>query len=240
MDTKGKKPSARKQASKKKAAAPGPKGAKQKRPSYDWERIGVEYRAGQLSIREISKQYGPTDTAIRKRAKAEGWERDLSDEVRKATKAKLVRSEVRTPEGGSKFSDEEIVDAASERAVQAIELHRADIKSGREAVRAMLDQLLSDTLNQETLEQLVDQVLDEEDASIKRRMAVERAVSLPSRAATAASLTTSLKNLIGLERQALGIDDNARQADPLDELLSAVTDQSRGIGGYGDDNADGE
>lgn len=238
MDTKGNKPSARKQASKK-AAAPGAKGKGAKRPKYDWEKIEREFRAGQLSIREIGAQYGPSDTAIRKRAKAEGWSRDLSDEVRQRTKAKLVRGEVRTESGGSQFSDEEIAEQAAERAVEVVQLHRRDIKAGRETVRTMLDELTSACVNQDVLEEVLQQQLDEEDASPQRRLAVERMMSLQGRAQTAQSLTNSLKTLITLERQAFNIDDQPKEQDSLDELLAAVSNSSRGIGGY-EHGPDGE
>ncbi|MBD2819526.1 hypothetical protein ID852_02195 [Xenorhabdus sp. 42] len=62
----------------------------------DWEAIELAYRAGSLSIREIAAKYGISDTAIRKRANSQGWQRDLTDKVKKATRTKLVRSEVRT------------------------------------------------------------------------------------------------------------------------------------------------
>jgi hypothetical protein len=50
-----------------------------------------EYRAGQLSIREIGRQHGLSDTAIRNRAKAKGWTRDLSGAVRSRVREELVR-----------------------------------------------------------------------------------------------------------------------------------------------------
>jgi DNA-binding Lrp family transcriptional regulator len=39
------------------------------RMSVDWEAIEREYRAGQLSVREIARQQGLSHTAINKRAK---------------------------------------------------------------------------------------------------------------------------------------------------------------------------
>ncbi|EKN4773452.1 terminase small subunit [Yersinia enterocolitica] len=39
----------------------------------DWEAIKREYCAGQLSIRALAEKYGVSDTAIRKRAKADEW-----------------------------------------------------------------------------------------------------------------------------------------------------------------------
>ena len=43
----------------------------------DWEALEAEYRAGAASIRELARKYDVSDTAIRKKAKADNWERDL-------------------------------------------------------------------------------------------------------------------------------------------------------------------
>ena len=66
----------------------------------DWEACERDYRAGQLSIRHLATKHDIPESTIRSRAKAEGWQRDLTDEVRTATQAKLSRisrSEVAHP-----------------------------------------------------------------------------------------------------------------------------------------------
>ena len=45
----------------------------------DWERIEQLFRAGLLSVREIASACGVSHTAINKRSKAEGWDRDLNE-----------------------------------------------------------------------------------------------------------------------------------------------------------------
>ena len=81
-----------------------------KRLSIDaWQRIEIEYCAGEDSIREIADRFEISDAAIRKRAKAEGWVRKvrtanrreparsppppapLTDEVRKSLAAASMR-----------------------------------------------------------------------------------------------------------------------------------------------------
>jgi hypothetical protein len=52
------------------------------RKSIDWESIEREYRAGRLTVAEIGRQHGLSHTAINKRAKRDGWTRNLADAVR--------------------------------------------------------------------------------------------------------------------------------------------------------------
>ena len=94
----------------------------------DWEAIERLYRAGQLSIREIAKKHGVSDTAIRKEAKARGWERALADQVRKAVREKLVRSDGSQPSSQEqRANDREIVEGASLLGFQVVQSHRRDI-----------------------------------------------------------------------------------------------------------------
>ena len=66
----------------------------------DWALIEREYRAGQLSIAEIARQSGITRGAIQKRAKRDGWARDLLPAVQAKVKDDLVRDAA--PEGRSR------------------------------------------------------------------------------------------------------------------------------------------
>ena len=63
-----------------------------KKNKLDWESIEAEYRCGLKSIREIARDHGCSDKAIRKKAAQEGWARDLSAKV-KAKTDDLVRTE---------------------------------------------------------------------------------------------------------------------------------------------------
>ncbi|SPY77126.1 Uncharacterized conserved protein [Providencia rustigianii] len=65
-----------------------------KRP--DWEAIESAYRAGVMSIREIASQYEITHQAISKRAKKEGWERDLKAKVKARVENLVTKREVAT------------------------------------------------------------------------------------------------------------------------------------------------
>ena len=92
--------------------------AKPRRP--DWEAIEREYRAGQLSIRQIARQHGTRESTLRKRAQKQGWSRDLADVVRQRVQGDLVRS----AHPAHLLSDDAIVDYAAARGVEVVRQHR--------------------------------------------------------------------------------------------------------------------
>jgi len=168
------------------------------KPRTDWEAVEREYRAGALSIREIARQHGVTDGAIRKRAKTEQWDRDLSGQVRETVRSRLVRTEVRTPNA------REAVDAAAARGVEVVLRHRRDI-ARLDGLKAILtdkaEALLSDPGKPVTLEDLGDAA-----------QAVE-------------SLGRTQARLVTLERQAFGLDEQA--AGEGDDALAARLDRAK-------------
>lgn len=116
------------------------------KPPVDWEAIEREYRAGMLSLREIGRRHNVTEGAIRKRAKADGWVRQLADKVRTAVREKLVRDDgTHQP----RATDEEIVEAAAEIGKQVQLTHRNDLRQLR-AIGVILTTRLAAFLNGET------------------------------------------------------------------------------------------
>lgn len=106
----------------------------------DWEAIESAYRAGSLSIRAIADKHGVSDTAIRKRATQNGWQRDLTEQVQKATRQKLVRKEVRNDSSREHVrTDEEIVDEAADEAAGVVIEHRVDLARWRRIANKLGD-----------------------------------------------------------------------------------------------------
>lgn len=62
----------------------------------DWEAIERAYRAGAGSVRAIAEAHGTKEATIRSRAKVQGWLRDLTEQVRSATRQKISRTTSRT------------------------------------------------------------------------------------------------------------------------------------------------
>ena len=182
-----------------------------KKPAPDWERIERDYRAGCLSLRQIADEHGITEGAIRKRAKRDGWERDLSAKISAKADAlvrkEAVRSEVRTETDAP--TEREIVDANAQAIVSVRLGHRRDIQRSRSIVMSLLEELEASCGADSValLEQLGDMMrAPDQHGRDKLNDLYQAVISLPGRSKTMKDLTASLAVLIDKERQAFGLD----------------------------------
>lgn len=190
------------------------------KPVADWEAIEREYRAGILSVREIAAPAGITEGAIRKKAKAQGWERNLAAKVQEKVRNELVRSEVRSAYRES--TEREIIEQAASTVVQVVRVHRGRIGRQTELVDLLTEQLVAVAGKREDFEDEIED-MTADDKSGERRARLMKAIALPTHASTAVNLANALKTLIGLERQAYSIkDDSERPVDALATLLGRV------------------
>lgn len=170
---------------------------------YDWETIEKDYRLGQLSIRAISDKYGVSHCSIIKNAKKYGWTRNLCKQVNDLTQLGLISANsnhlVTTP-------TREDIEQAALTNIQVINRHRSDIRQGRELVYLLMRQLSQVASNRDELEQIVI-AETEEDKTVARRNLMLKAIALPTHAGILRDLSTALKNLVPLERQAYNISE---------------------------------
>ncbi len=175
------------------------------KPNWAW--IEEEYRVGQLSIRAIAKGSGAPKSTVYSVAKREAWTRDLSDDVRARVRRKLIEADAgngsTAPDGGpardQALSDEEITELAAARTLTILGEHRVSIKNARALADGLVDDLLKNAEARAT-------------ATGK-----EQAMLIEAACRSVRSLSGALKDLIGLERQALNLDDQEKEPDrPLD------------------------
>lgn len=193
----------------------------------DWTAIERAYRAGVVSIREIGREHGVSDAAIRKRAKAEAWVRDLTAKVQERARSKLVR-DLGSQEGSHEQrarTDEEIVEQASETQASVVRIHRRDIRTGRSIVGALFSELQEASEQRHEIAEAIEKAT-EKDRDGKRRAMMHRAVGLPSRAATMQSLAGALKTLVTLERQAFNIETDPTDDDAPESVKVIIQDAS--------------
>lgn len=140
----------------------------------DWPRIEIEYLAGEDSIREIADRHEISDAAIRKRAKKEGWVREVRTPNR--------REPERSPPPPSRTDREKDVEPGE----------IAD--EGRALAARMLDELDVVTSRRGELEDIIIAATDDDDDDA-RRDAMMKALSLRNRADTLKTIALALKTL---------------------------------------------
>ena len=178
--------------------------------SPDWEAIELDYRAGIKTLRQIAEGHCLTEGAIRKRAKRDDWIRDLSERIQAKADALVrkdaVRSEVRT---GTSISEKHIIEAGAQALVTVRLSHRKDIHRSRTILMRLMDEmeLQVGPENVLLLEEL-GELLRRPDENGQDRLndLYRKIISLPSRAKAMKDIGETLRVLVGLERQAFGVD----------------------------------
>lgn len=194
----------------------------------DWEAIERAFRAGVLSVREIAAAHEVSHTAINKRAKREGWDRDLKSKIKAKADALVSKREVSTEVSSKQTETErEIIELNAEVIANIRMAHRGDISRSRRLTNKLLDELESLTDEQGTIKELIDQLKDgdhEDGEAMADVLALAKKMSaLPARTKTMKELAETLKTLVALERQAYDLD--VKQGGSEEETLSKLMDE---------------
>lgn len=196
----------------------------------DWEAIERAYRAGLLSIREIASAHGITHGAINKRAKRDGWERDLKAKIKAKADALVSKRSVSTVVSTkSPDTEREIIELNAEVIANIRMAHRGDISRSRRLTNKLLDELESLTDEQGTIKELIDQLKDgdhEDGEAMADVLALAKKMSaLPTRTKTMKELAETLKTLVALERQAYDLDvkHGGSEEDTLSKLMDELS-----------------
>ncbi|WP_368936852.1 hypothetical protein [Proteus mirabilis] len=196
-----------------------------KRP--DWEAIESAYRAGVMSLREIASQHGITHGAINKRAKKEGWERSLKEKINQKAEALVSKREVSTKVSTEKTISERILIEANAEVIANVRMeHRGDIRRARELTNNLFDELSAECADVPALRKLGELMFSPDgNGRDKLNEIYHSIISLPERVKSAKALSETLKNLVGLERQAYGLDDVQpnKTASQLSELMDDLS-----------------
>lgn len=170
----------------------------------DWERIKIDYRAGVKSVREIAAEHGVSHTAINKKAKAEGWERNLREAVRARAEALVSKALVSEEVSETTLATEKLVVEVEAQVQARIQIqHRTDIGRARKLVMQLFQECEVQAEHVPELEQ-IGEILRSGDEG---RMAevFQRAISLPQRIKGVKDLSEALRIVVGMEREAFNI-----------------------------------
>lgn len=193
----------------------------------DWEAIETAYRAGVMSLREIASQHGISEGAIRKRAKRDDWSRDLNAKIQQKADDLVRKREVRrTVRNESTLTERVLIEATAEVIATVRMEHRGDIRRAREITNALFDELGAECADVDSLRKLGELMLSpDENGRDKLNEIYHSIISMPERVKAVKALSEALKNLIGLERQAYGIDgpEGDNSVKQLSELMDSLS-----------------
>lgn len=206
----------------------------------DWERIEADYRVGVRTLREIAAEHALTEGAIRKRAKRDGWQKDLSAKVR-AKAAELVRTEsVRTeqstqpepeyePKRTKPQTEQAVIDIEANVQARIQIAHRKDIGRGRNLTMMLLAELEAQTSQVPELAKLGELMAKPDKGIDKLNEVYHKIISLGSRTGTMKALAESMSKLVSMEREAFSIeskpDDPAKVAEQTVRDISALQER---------------
>lgn len=191
------------------------------KPQIDWERIELDFRAGIKSLREIAAGSGTSHVNIAKRAKVQGWVRDLTDKIKAKADELVNKASVNTPVNkASPAAEKTTVEAVASTQATIRLAHRADIERTRRLCMSQMQELEQQSTAPELLAEVAEILTGtppEEMTKAQRAKladAAAKAGSLQSRSGTLRALSESLKVLIALERQAFGIREEMPEPPP--------------------------
>jgi hypothetical protein len=150
----------------------------------NWEKIEADYRTGFLSLRDIAAPHGITETAIRKRAKKENWQRDLQEKISGRADAIMQREIARDKQaqtGQISSNEREIIEINATTIVQIGLNHRRLAAKAREQLNKLFQEM--------------DYCED----------------SLIAKSRIMQSLSGCLKSVVDTERTAWGMDKSAQE-----------------------------
>lgn len=183
--------------------------AQEKKTAPDWERIECDYRAGILSVREIAASQGITHGAINKRAKRDGWERDLSAKIRAKADGLVAKQAVVVEDPGlSKELTAAVIKENGEQLASVMLTQRRSVARAHKLCMSLLEELEATTTNPELFATLGEFLREEGgNAAAKRSAAFEKVMTFTSRVDNMKKLGETLKNLVTVERDIYGLNN---------------------------------
>ena len=179
------------------------------KPGVDWDAVEPHFRANLRSLRNIGKEFGCTEGAIRKKAIEREWVRDLSAKIKAKAEALVRKKEVRTEVRKRRAEcEKQQIEASAQVIADAVLNQRADVKRSRATVQKLWALVDAEIDNPDALAKLGELMAapDKNGADLMRDM-YAAAIGLPQQIKNAKLLADAIKIMIELERKVLRIDD---------------------------------
>ena len=198
--------------------------------TVDWELVEKHYRCDILSNVQIGKECGVSEGMIRKRAKKDGWTKDLKARIKQRTE-ELVRADlVREPSTSlTPRTEQQTVEVASQATALVLIAQKGSIQRSHSLFEKLMAELELTTDNRELFEQL-GELLDTSGPDSNGRYVkdkineiYQKVISMQGRVDSAKKLTEILEKVVKMEREAFGIDDGDKAETAIDTLLKKIS-----------------
>lgn len=201
----------------------------------DWAAVHAEYRLNLYSNRELGTRHGCSEAAIRKKALAEKWEKDLSGRVQEAVRTKMAGIDgsqgVRST--ASRVGENDLVDSAA-AVVVAVQLrHRNDLVRLRNFIDRQLvkiEEIEKLEEEQAKLKKLVDK--DKKTGADEEWDATKMLKLIAFKADIFETVARAQARMIPLERQAYNMDSGdigatSEAQKVVRDMISQIRDRTR-------------
>lgn len=201
--------------------------------TVDWELVEKHYRAGLLSLREIAKDAGCTEGAIRKRAKKDCWERDLTKKIQQRAEELVRKQTVRVPSTQlTPATEKQVVEDNAQAAASVVMRHRAGLSRLAELRDKLLGELEIITDNLDDFQKL-GEVMDESGPDANGRWKADkqneiyrRVISMSGRIGDAKTLAEIDEKVRKGEREAWSLDKTDGGETAIDNLLKRINEET--------------
>lgn len=210
----------------------GQKADKTEKRVIDWDSIEKHYRAGIRSLKNIGDEFGVSDAAIIKRAKRDGWARDMKAKidakVAEKVSAAAVSGEVSAQ---TKLTERVIVEANANIIASAELVQRSDVILGLDVNRGLLQEIA--TLSNPRFADMLETLAIEFDESgpgptgawktDKNNELYRYIISLAGRCKMAKDVAASHTAYIATQRKVLRMEEDANKGEnAVDAMLAGV------------------
>jgi hypothetical protein len=208
--------------------------------TVDWESIEKLFRAGVLSNVQIAKEHDITEGALRKRAKRDGWTKDLKAKI-KARAEELVRvAAVRAISTSlTPASEQETVEINAQAVALVDKAQKSTVDRLQKLALTLLGELedASDVNGRRLLEQLIEVMSEpeegaEDDHGAKRasrmKELMQKALGISGRIDSAQKLSTVIERVVHLQREIFGMNDSSGSGSTeIDTALKALMEMKK-------------
>lgn len=201
-----------------------PKPKKEDLTPIDWPKVELEYRSGR-PLRTIADKFGCSHAAVNKRAKRDGWTRDLKPRIHALADELVSKAPVSNSVSMATPDTEKAAVLAAGAAEAAVRLgHRSDVARGRRLAMSLMKQLETVCDTPEVFGMIYDALANPGESALNelRELAVFVA-SVPAQMKVLKDWAEIMHKVIGMEREAFDMNAEGGTGDRFTVVIRDFT-----------------